>query len=188
MDKQLSNTQKLTYSAMILAIALISMVFKGGGMLLVVFLTGAVVNACIIIDTRICGLVYGIILSIITPVASYFISPNPVHQTIPIVIPCIMAGNAIIALAVALIAKKSDRNYILPVSMIIGSIAKALFMGIVISLIILPNMLPAAMMKNLKTLQLSFSVIQLFAALVGSIYAYAVLGFVESRLNKDTSL
>ena len=31
----LSNTQKLTYSAMLLAIAIISMIFKGGGVLFV---------------------------------------------------------------------------------------------------------------------------------------------------------
>lgn len=181
----LSNTQKLTYSAMLLAIAIISMVFKGGGALMVVFLTGAVVNTCIIIDTVLCGLLYGVILSVITPVAAYFISPNPVHQTVPLVIPCIMAGNAIIAVCVALIGKRDGSKIRLPLSMIIGSIAKALFMGVVISLIILPNMLPEKMMANLATLQFTFSFIQLFAALVGSLYAYSVLRLISDRMAKD---
>ena len=171
----LSNTQKVTYSAMLLAIALISMIFKGGGAVFVIFLTGAVVNACIITDTYLCGLLYGVILSVITPVAAYFISPNPVHQTVPIVVPCIMAGNAIVAVCVALISKRGSKNVMLPVSMIAGSIAKAVFMGVAISLIILPNMLPEKMMPNLKTLQFTFSFVQLFAALVGSVYAYIVL-------------
>ena len=175
----LSNTQKLTYSAMLLAIAIISMIFKGGGVLFVVFLTGAVVNACIIIDTYLCGLLYGVILSVITPVAAYFISPNPVHQTVPIVVPCIMIGNA-------LVAKRGSKNVMLPVSMIAGSIAKALFMGVAISLVILPNMLPEKMMPNLKTLQFTFSFVQLFAALVGSVYAYIVLNVVD-RIKPDQS-
>lgn len=182
----LSNTQKLTYSAMLLAIAIISMIFKGGGVLFVVFLTGAVVNACIIIDTYLCGLLYGVILSVITPVAAYFISPNPVHQTVPIVVPCIMIGNALVAVCVALIAKRGSKNVMLPVSMIAGSIAKALFMGVAISLVILPNMLPEKMMPNLKTLQFTFSFVQLFAALVGSVYAYIVLNVVD-RIKPDQS-
>ena len=175
----LTNTQKLTYSAMLLAIAIISMIFKGGGVLFVVFITGAIVNACIIIDSYMCGMLYGIILSVITPVAAYFISPNPVHQTVPLVVPCIMIGNAIIAVCVALITKKGDKKIMLPVSMAAGSIAKALFMGVAISLIILPNMLPEKMMPNLKTLQFTFSFVQLFAALVGSAYAYIVLKVID---------
>ena len=181
----LNNTQKLTFSAMLLAISIISMIFKGGGMLMVVFLTGAVVNACIIIDTIMCGLLYGVILSVITPIAAYFISPNPVHQTVPIVVPCIMAGNAIVAVCIALIATRSDSKIALPLSMIIGSIAKALFMGVAISLIILPNMLPEKMMGNLKTLQFTFSFIQLFAALVGSLYAYSVIKAISDRMTSN---
>ena len=183
----LSKTQKLTYSAMLLAICLISMVFKGGGTAFVIFLTGAVVNACIIIDSYLCGLVYGVILSVITPVAAYFISPNPVHQTVPIVVPCIMIGNAILAVCVALLAKKKDSKIMLPVSMGIGSVAKALFMGVAISLIILPNMLPEAMMPKLSTLQFTFSFVQLFAAIVGSVYAFIVLQVVKRFMTSDAA-
>lgn len=174
----LSNTQKLTYSAMLLAISLISMVFKGGGTLMIVFLTGAVVNACIIIDTYLCGLLYGIILSIITPIAAKFISPSPVQTAVPVVIPCIMVGNAILAICIAAMGKRSGSKLFLPVSMITGSIAKALFMGIVIALIILPSMLPAELMGKLSAFQFTFSFVQLFSALVGSIYAYSVLKLV----------
>ncbi|MCR5592060.1 MAG: ECF transporter S component [Lachnospiraceae bacterium] len=181
----MKDLRKLTYSAMLLAIAMISMVVKGAGSVFVIFITGAIVNACIIIDTYLCGLIWGVILSIITPVAAYFISPNPVHQTIPIVVPCIMAGNAILAAAVALLGKKDGmgrlNGFMLPLSMLTGSVAKSAFMGIVISLIILPNMLPEAMMGKLAALQFSFSLVQLFAALVGSVYAFIVLKIVGRR-------
>ena len=177
----LTQTQKLTYSAMLLAIAMISMIVKGGGVFFVIFLTGAIVNACIVIDSVTCGLLYSVMLSIITPVAAYFISPNPVHQTIPVVVLCIMAGNAILAVCTALIGKKGDPKKMLPVSMAVGSVAKALFMGVVISLIILPTMLPEKMMPNLKTLQFTFSFVQLFAAAVGCIYAYIVLKIINRR-------
>lgn len=86
-----------------------------------------------------------------------------------------MAGNAIIAVCVALLARRGNEKIMLPVSMIAGSILKAAFMGISISLIILPNLLPEQMMPKLATLQYTFSFVQLFAALVGSVYAYIVL-------------
>ena len=174
----LSKTQKLTYTAMLLAIAMISMIVKGGGSLVVIFVTGAVVNACIIIASHLCGLSYGIALSILTPIAAYFISPNPVHQTLPIVVICIMAGNAILALCVSLISQKGNAKIMLPASMAAGSILKAVFMGVTISLIILPNLIPVKLpdkVPAIPLLQYTFSVVQLFAALVGSVYAFTVL-------------
>ena len=181
----MTDTRKITYSAMLLAIAMISMVVKGAGPLFVVFITGAVVNACIILATFICGLPWGIVLSVITPVAAYFISPNPVHQAVPVIVPAIMAGNAVLAVVAGLIAKNRKDpgsltgKIMLPFSMLTGSVAKSAFMGAVISLLILPNLLPADKMGQLPTLQYTFSVVQLFAALVGSIYALIVLGVFD---------
>ena len=169
----LTNTQKLTYTAMLLAISIISMIFKSGGTLVIVFLTGAIVNACIIIDTALCGLLYGVILSVIAPVAAQFISPGAVQTAVPVVIPCIMAGNALIALCVALIGKKEDAKILLPVSMVAGSI--------VLGLLILPAMLPEKMMGKLSAFQFTFSFVQLFSALVGSVYAFVVLRFTERQ-------
>ena len=86
---------------------------------------------------------------------------------IPAMFPCIIIGNAILVLVVALLHKKFGEKAGLPVSVVIGAVLKALFMGILISLIILPNMLPVKMQPMLHVLQLQFSVTQLITALIG---------------------
>ena len=57
---------------------------------------------------------------------------------------------------------------------VIGSILKGLFMGVVISLIILPNMLPEKMAPMLRVLQLQFSLTQVVTALIGGVYAFII--------------
>ena len=54
------------------------------------------------------------------------------------------------------------------------------FMGILISLIILPNMLPAKMQPMLHVLQLQFSVTQLITALIGGVYAIIILAVLRN--------
>ena len=94
---------------------------------------------------------------------------------IPAMFPCIMIGNIILVLAVALLRSKFGKKAGLPVSIVIGAVLKALFMGILISLIILPNMLPAKMQPMLHVLQLQFSVTQLITALIGGVYAIIII-------------
>ena len=53
-------------------------------------------------------------------------------------------------------------------------IVKGLFMGVVISLIILPNMLPEKMAPMLRVLQLQFSLTQVVTALIGGVYAFII--------------
>ena len=48
-------------------------------------------------------------------------------------------------------------------------------MGVVISLIILPNMLPEKMAPMLKVLQLQFSLTQVVTALIGGVYAFIIV-------------
>lgn len=68
----------------------------------------------------------------------------------------------------------------LPVSVVIGAVLKALFMGILISLIILPNMLPVKMQPMLHVLQLQFSVTQLITALIGGVYTIIILAILQN--------
>ena len=87
------------------------------------------------------GIPCGIILSVITPVTSFFITGSPIIGAIPAIMPCIMAGNALLVLGVGLVTKKCKGNGGLIAGMAAGSVVKALFMGIVISLILIPNLL-----------------------------------------------
>lgn len=99
---------------------------------------------------------------------------------IPAMFPCIIIGNAILVLVVALLRSKFGKKAGLPVSIVIGAVLKALFMGILISLIILPNMLPAKMQPMLHVLQLQFSVTQLITALIGGVYAIIILAILQN--------
>ena len=62
----------------------------------------------------------------------------------------------------------------LPVSMAVGCVVKALFMGVVISLILLPAFLPEKMLPMMGKLQSTYSLGQLITAVIGSVYAYII--------------
>lgn len=97
--------------------------------------------------------------------------------------PAIMAGNAILAVSVWYFKEKTSLKFKLPVGMIVGSIFKAAFMGILIVLILLPTFgdqiaaklpKPEALPAVLQTAKITFSVTQLTTALIGSLIAYLI--------------
>ena len=129
------KTRQITVTAILLAICIVSQFFKN----LNVYITGPIINAALILTTVYAGLACGIILSVITPITSFFITGSPIMAAIPAMFPCIM-----------------------------------------ISLIILPNMLPAKMQPMLHVLQLQFSVTQLITALIGGVYAIIILAVLRN--------
>lgn len=169
------KTRQITVTAILLAICIVSQLFKN----LSVYLTGPIVNAALILTVIYAGQVCGIILSIVTPITSFFITGSPVMAAIPVMFPCIMIGNIILVGAVALLRKKCGKTAGLPISIVVGAALKALFMGIVISLIILPNMLPSKMQPMMHILQLQFSVTQLITALIGGVYAIIIFAVLR---------
>lgn len=86
-------------------------------------------------------------------------------------IACIMLGNIILAVFVDMAGKKWKKPI---VGMISGSVVKALFMGITIALIIIPQFLPAKMAPKMQLFQLTFSLFQLITALIGTVYAVII--------------
>ena len=164
------NTKQITVTAVLLAICIISQFFKNAS----VYITGPIINACLILAVLIVGLTCGIILSVITPVTAYFITGSPIISAIPPIMPCIMAGNIIMVIFIYLLKNKPNSKWGLPLSMAIGSIVKALFMGISISLILIPMLLPEKMLPKMSVFQTTFSLTQLIAAIIGCIYAYLI--------------
>ena len=169
------QTKQITVTAIMLAICIISQFFKT----LSVYITGPIVNAALILTVLYAGTVCGIILSIITPITSFFITGTPIMAVIPAMFPCIMVGNILLAVSVGLLHEKCGKKAGLPVSLVIGSILKALFMGILISLIILPTYLPVKMQPMLHALQIQFSVTQLITALIGGVYAIIIAAILK---------
>ena len=164
------STRQIAVTAALLAVCIISQFFKNTS----VFITGPVINACIILAGLRAGLSCGIILSVITPVTSFFISGSPVMSAIPAIIPCVMIGNILIVGCICLLSGKIKGNFGLPLSMLAGCIVKALFMGIVISLILIPMFLPEKMQPKMSVFQSTFSIVQLITGAVGCVYAHII--------------
>ena len=164
MEKKMKIPAKqITLTAAMLAICIISQFFKNTS----VFITGPIVNAALIIVTVFCGLLCGVILSVITPITAFFI-------TVPLMFPCIILGN-IVLVCMVYILKNHFGKAGLPVSMVLGSICKGAVMGLLIALIILPTFLPPKMAPMLPILQKQFSLVQFITALIGSLYAFIII-------------
>lgn len=165
-----SNSRKIAQTAILLAICVVSQFFKN----LSVFITGPIINLCIIICVLLVGLRWGALICIISPITSFIITGSPIMAAIPAIIPAVIVGNIVMAGGVALGVKMIKGKFGLPLSLVIGSILKAIFMGIVISLILVPLCLPEAMHKQMPVIQSTFSVVQLITALIGSVLAYII--------------
>lgn len=164
------TTKQITTTAVLLAICIVSQFFKNAS----VYITGPVINACLIIAVLSAGIGCGLILAVITPVTAFLITGSPIMSAISAIIPCVMLGNVILVFGVGLIQKKMKGNAGLITGMAVGSVVKALFMGVVISMILIPNLIPAAMEAKMAVFQTTFSVTQLITALIGSVYAFVI--------------
>lgn len=173
------TTKQLVQTALLLAICIASQYFKN----LSVYITGPIVNLTIILAVLSVGLWSGLLLSIIAPVTAFFFTGSPIMAAIPLMFPAVMAGNAVLAITVWYFQEKTSFKWRLPAGLVAGSVLKAVFMGIVIVLIILPifgdNIAsklpkPEALPMVLATAKVTFSVTQLTTALIGSALAYVI--------------
>lgn len=90
------NVRILCRTALLLALCIASQFLKNTS----VYITGSIVNAILIISVLSCGLLSGVIISVITPLTSWWITGSPLISAIPLLLPCIMLGNLIIVCAV----------------------------------------------------------------------------------------
>ena len=173
------TTKQLVQTALLLAICIASQYFKN----LSVYITGPIVNLTIILAVLSVGLWSGLLLSIIAPVTAFFFTGSPIMAAIPLMFPAVMAGNAVLAVTVWYFQEKTSFKWRLPAGLIAGSVFKAIFMGVVIVLIILPifgnNIAsklpkPEALPMVLATAKVTFSITQLTTALIGSALAYVI--------------
>ncbi|MDD6222511.1 MAG: ECF transporter S component [Lachnospiraceae bacterium] len=164
-----TNVKKLTIAALMLAVCIASMFLKNTS----VFITGPIVNTCLMLTAISCGLGYGLILSAVTPVLSFFITGSPVIAAIPLMMVMIAIGNAILVFFVWLCAvrlhRPKNRNVRIVAGGVIGSCVKAAFMWASISHWLLPMYLPEKLQKMLPVLQAQFSTTQLITALIGTV-------------------
>ena len=177
------TTKQITMTAALLAICIVSQLFKNTS----VYITGPIINTCIIIAVLNAGLISGVLLSVITPVTSFFITGSPIVSAIPLIMPCIMIGNALLAVTLSAVVrllsgrdndtaklKINSETASIVAGMILGSVVKAMFMGGVISNTLIPMFIPEKMMPKMAVFQATFSVTQLITALIGSAFAFVI--------------
>lgn len=162
------TTKQITMTAILLAICIASQFLKN----LSVYITGPIVNTCLILAVLSAGVACGVILAVITPVTAFLIAGSSIMSAIPAIIPCIMLGNVILVISVGVLTKKVKGNTGLVAGMAAGCVLKAAFMGLVIAMILIPMFLPEPMAPKMPVFQSTFSVTQLITAAIGSFYAF----------------
>lgn len=187
------KVSQLVWAAALLAICIISQFFKN----LSVYITGPIINTCLIICVLTAGLGWALVLCIVTPVTSFIITGSPIMSAIPAIIPCVMVGNAILVVCeyfIAVKGAKAEESVVdngklsktkLAISLGVGTIAKAAFMGVVISLILIPSLLPEAMLPKMNVFQMTFSFTQLITAAIGSVLAFIIWVPISKAVSKN---
>ena len=183
------GTREIAITAVLLAICIISQIFKN----LSIFITGPIINACLVIAVLAVNLPCGIILSIITPITAYFIAASPVMMMVPAIIIFIMCGNMVLVVSTQFLLKKellkaeglkNVRNYLLAV---VCALLKGLFMGLTISLWLLPTFIPqdSKLYAKLSVFQTTFSVYQFITACIGFVYVFIIWAALSRFLRKS---
>ena len=187
-SKSKFGVREISTTAILLAICIVSQVFKN----LSVFITGPIINACIVLTVLMVNLPCGVILCLITPVTAYFIASSPVMQAVPGIVPLIMLGNVVLAVAVHYLFEPAVRSpqKIVNGKSIVTAIAsaaiKGIVMGLTISLWLLPTFIPqdSPLYANLGKFQMTFGVIQFATALIGFVYVFILIFPLRKTMEK----
>ena len=167
------KTRKLVRAAILLAICVASQFLKNTS----VFITGPIVNLVLILAAVYCGPFWACAISVIAPLTSMLITGSPIMKALPIIVPCIMAGNLILVIGVLVFKKLMGGIGGIAVGCLVGSIVKFLFMKLVIVNTVLRFQGPASGLpeKALNAAAVTFSTPQLYTALIGSAVAVILI-------------
>lgn len=175
------STKQVAQTGLLLAICIASQFFKN----LSVYVTGPIVNAVIILAVLAVGLCSGLILSVLAPITSYFLSASPIIAAIPWVMPMIMLGNCILAICVWFFEKKLRFSIRLPIGLVTGAFLKAGFMTIAIVNILFSLFGNALNEKQMAMGRSMFSITQLVTALTGGLLAYCIFLPLQKFLKNE---
>ena len=184
-----SLTKQIAITAILLAICIASQFFKS----LSVYITGPIVNLCLILATVTAGLMWGLVLAVITPVTAFLIAASPVMTAVPLIIPLIMAGNIVLVLMVhvlfrpAVAGEKPLLSLRSVLMAVLSSAAKGAVMGVTIALWLLPAFIPEAspLREKMPVFQTTFSITQFITALIGFVYFYIVFTPLRKVLSRQ---
>lgn len=189
------STKQITTTGLLLAICIGSQYFKE--MPFATYFTGTIVNATIILATLSVGRVSGVLLSVIAPITAFLLSGSPIMAAIPLMFPVIMIGNIILVLFTYHFDQMLTFKHHIQLGLLLGSIVKAAFLGIVVVLILFPLLgdniaselpKPEMLPKILGAAKITFSIGQLITASLGSMVALIVWKPLKSFLRGEAYL
>lgn len=175
---EVSLSKQITISAILLAVCIASQFLKD----ISVFITGPIINLCLILAVMTAGLNWAVILACITPVTAFLIASSPVMNAVPGIIPLIILGNVVFVFMTDFFFRPaiSDRRPLFSarsiVTALMSVLAKGLIMGLTISLWLLPTFIPteSPLRGKLSTFQLTFSVVQAATAAIAFVYFFII--------------
>lgn len=181
-------TWQMAVTAILLAICVASQFLKN----LSVYITGPIINLCLIIALMTVGMWWAVVLAVITPVTAFLITASPVMQMVPAMIPMIILGNIVLVITAYYFFRPSFTGAGEKIAVknaaiaVCCCIAKALFMGLTISLWLLPSYIPEGtpLREKLPVFQTTFSVTQLITAVIGFVYFYIIWKPVKKMVEK----
>jgi hypothetical protein len=173
----------MAIAGILLALAVASQLLKN----ISVYITGPVVNLCLIVAVLTAGLMWGMAIATITPLTAFMLAPSPIMQAVPLIIPFIVIGNMTLVLAVHFMVRpflKPKKITVKAVLAAIGASAiKAVIMGLTISIWILPFFLPEAspLRAKLPVFRMMFSVTQFVTCLMAFVYFFILWKLINFK-------
>ena len=170
------STKAIVQTGLLLAICIASQFMKN----LSVYITGPIVNITIVMAVLLIGVSSGIILAVISPLTAFWISPSPITMGIPVIIPCIMIGNVLLAVGIWVFQKKMLREK-LKLNLRVASIV-LVFLPMYSSNINVPE---KKLNILLDTAKVTFSVTQFITAIIGCAISYVIWLRIKGVVNKE---
>lgn len=164
--------QVITRTGILLALMIVVQLFKSVSP----WITGPLVNAILVIGTLGAGIYSGVALSILAPITAQIILQAPLMAaTGYTLIPVIVLGNLIYVFAVWFATRKNNHaDAPLAFGLIVGSVVKWLVMWALVAWVVLPLFAANLKPPMVTTLQTTYSVVQIGAAILGSVLAFLV--------------
>ncbi|KXL52784.1 hypothetical protein CLNEO_18060 [Anaerotignum neopropionicum] len=158
------KTKQLVFTALLLAMCIVFQSMKG----ISVYLTGAAVNALLVMATLAAGTSSGVIIAVLTPVIAYFMGQTPILQLMPIMVFVIMLGN----LTLVLLASRGKKEKLIA-WLALGAMLKAVVLWLLVWYGVLPLFGAAVPEKMVGGVKTSFSITQFITAAIGCVIAFA---------------
>ncbi len=146
--------------------------------------TDILINLILIIGTLYCGILSGIILSVIAPIISFVVSGGGFIASVPAILPCIMLGNVILILSAWFISGKKNELNLFPLVLVGGAVLKYLVMRLLVFSWVIPTWKSSLSAIQLNSVRNMFYIAPLFTTLFGVFLACVIWPPLKLLLKK----